>query len=346
MNQRQGKMDSGVIITVLICTALLVAIGAVLLVDATGRRGSGLSRAYELDAARIAQFDPNLILYREIEPAIATGFARSRALTLGSDGRLYVAGDEALRVLTDKGVVERVIGLPGAPRCVAVSSEGRMYVGMRTHVEVFDGQGRRLAAWESLGDTSYLTSIAVSGDNVFVADAGRAVVLYYDTTGKLIRRIGEKDPDRNIPGFIVPSAYFDLAVAPDGLLRVVNPGRTRIEAYTFRGDLEFSWGQNSMRIEGFCGCCNPVNFAMLPDGRYVTAEKGLIRVKIYDADGVFEGVVAGPDQLVEGGASRVFLSAQDAEASGFDVAVGPDGRIFVLDTIENIVRLFVEREKG
>lgn len=346
MNQRQGKMDSGVIITVLICTALLVAIGAVLLVDATGRRGSGLSRAYELDAVRLASFDPNLILYHEVGPPIATGFERSRALALGANGRFYIAGDKAVHVLSDKGILAQVIRLASEPHCVAVSAEGGLYVGLRDHVAVFDETGQRIVSWEPLGERSFLSSIVVARDDVFVADAGHAVVLRYDKTGKLIRRIGEKDPDRDIPGFIVPSPYFDLAVAPDGLLRVVNPGRTRIEAYTFRGDLEFFWGQNSIRIEGFCGCCNPANFAILPDGRYVTAEKGLIRVKIYDADGVFEGVVAGPDQLVEGGASRVFLSAQDAEASGFDVAADPDGRIFVLDTIENTVRLFVEKEKG
>ncbi|MBM3243119.1 hypothetical protein FJZ31_43220, partial [Candidatus Poribacteria bacterium] len=50
-------------------------------------------------------------------------------------------------------------------------------------------------------------------------------------------------------------------------------------------------GYLSMDIDGFCGCCNPVNFAMLPDGRFVTCEKGLPRVKIYDADGTFSGVV-------------------------------------------------------
>lgn len=346
MNQRQGKMDSRVAIGVLIGAALLVAIGTVLLVDATGRRGSGLSRAYELDAVRMARFDPNLILYEEIKPAIATRFSRSRALALGADGRLYVAGDEAIHVLTQDGSVERVIGLSSRPRCVAVSSEDHVYVGLRSYVEVFDKRGQHLASWESLGDRAFLSSLIVANDDVFVADAGNAVVLRYDKTGKLIRRIGEKDPDRNIPGLIVPSPYFDVALAPDGLLRVANPGRTRIEAYTFRGDMEFFWGENSISIEGFCGCCNPANFAILPDGRYVTVEKGLIRVKIYDADGVFESVVAGPDQLVEGGASRVFLSAQDAEASGFDVAVDADGRIFILDTIENSVRIFVEKEKG
>jgi hypothetical protein len=45
MNQPQGKTDSGVIIGALIGTAVLVAIGALLLVDTTGRGGSGLSDA-------------------------------------------------------------------------------------------------------------------------------------------------------------------------------------------------------------------------------------------------------------------------------------------------------------
>jgi hypothetical protein len=249
-------------------------------------------------------------------------------------------------VLTGKGVLERVIPLSGEPRCVTVPPDGRIYVGLRNHVEVFDEAGQRLAAWEPLGDRSFLSSIAVSKDDVFVADAGKAVVLHYDKTGKLIDLIGEKDSDRDIPGFLVPSPYFDLAIAPDGLLRVVSPGRTRVEAYTLDGDLEFFWGENSMRIKGFCGCCNPVNIAMLSDGSYVTAEKGLIRVKIYDPDGAFKCVVAGPDQLVEGGAARVFENAEDAEASGFDVAVDVEGRIFVLDTIENAVRTFVRNEKG
>ncbi|HPC95366.1 MAG TPA: NHL repeat-containing protein [Sedimentisphaerales bacterium] len=346
MNQPQGKTDSGVIIGVLIGTAVLVAIVAVLRVDTTGQSGSGLSDAYELDAVMMARFDPNLIAYREVEPAIATGFARSRALTLDGEGQLYIAGDKAVRVLSNKGTLEHVIAVSGEPRCVAVSSEGRVYVGLRNHVEVFDATGERLAAWEPLGDRSFLSSILVAGDSVFVADAGNAVVLRYDKTGKSINRIGEKDPSRDIPGFVVPSPYFDLALAPDGLLRVVSPGRTRVEAYTFDGDLEFSWGENSIRIHGFCGCCNPVNIAMLPDGRYVTAEKGLIRVKIYDAKGTFQSVVAGPEQLVKGGAARVFENAEDAEASGFDVAVDAAGRIYVLDTIENKVRIFVENQKG
>ncbi len=65
------------------------------------------------------------------------------------------------------------------------------------------------------------------------------------------------------------------------------------------GELEFAWGKPSAGIEGFCGCCNPVGLAMLPDGRCVTCEKGLPRVKVYSTEGVFESVVAGPETFPE-----------------------------------------------
>jgi len=344
MNRSQGKVETRIIVGVLMGAAVVVAVGALVLTDTMGEKGSGLSEAYNLDAARLARFDPNLILYEETGAPIPTGFGRSRALALDADGRLYVAGDEAVRVLSRTGNLERVISPSRQPHCVAVSPDGTLYIGLRDHVEVFDDAGQRLASWERLGARAFLTSLAVTRDSVLVADAGNTVVWRYDPAGTLIGRIGEKDAQRNIPGFHVPSPYFDIAIAPDGLLRVVNPGRLRIEAYTLNGDLEFWWGENSMSVEGFCGCCNPANIAVLPDGSYVTAEKGLIRVKVYGPDGSFQGVVAGPEQLVEGGAARVFESVDDAQASGFDLAVDAEGRIYVLDTIENTVRVFVKKE--
>ena len=346
MNAAQGKVDTGIIVGVLIAVAVVVAVGSLVLDDVLGEKGSGLSEAYNVDAAKLAAFDPNLLRYQETVPPIPTGFSRARGLALDAEGRFYVAGDEAIRVLSPTGNLERVISLSREPRCVAVAPDGKVYVGLRDHVEVFDVDGQRLASWEKLGLRAFLTSITVVKDHILVADAGNAAVVRYDATGTIIGRIGEKDAERNVPGLQVPSPYFDLAMAPDGLLRVVSPGRLRIEAYTLDGDLEFWWGENGRDIEEFCGCCNPVNFAMLPDGSYVTVEKGLIRVKVYDPDGVFQDVVAGPEELVEGGASRVFSNVDDAEASGFDVAVDADGRVYVLDTIENTIRVFARNEKG
>jgi hypothetical protein len=201
-----------------------------------------------------------------------------------------------------------------------------------------------LATWESLGEDAVLTSIAVSRNDVFVADSGDRIVVHYDAAGKLLNYIGEKDVDRNIPGFHIPSPYFDVAVGSDGLLRVANTGRMSIEAYTFGGDLEFSWGKASVKLEDFTPCCNPVNFAILGDDSFVTCEKGLTRVKIYDADGDFAGVVAGPEQLVEGGTCRICYIPAQCQKGGFDVAVDAEGRVFVLDTVKNVVRIFSRKK--
>jgi hypothetical protein len=325
----------------LIFGAIVVGIFALARFDATGKKGSGLGSEFAYDIEDLSHIDPNLIVCEQVGVSINTGFANSRGIAVGTDGSIYVAGDKAIRVFAENGTLLNELELEDSPGCLAIANSGKIYIGMKDHVEVLDAKGKRLTSWQTLGDKAVLTSIAVLKNDVFVADAGNRIVLRYDTAGSLIRQIGRKDESRNIPGFVIPSPYFDLAVGPDGLLRVTDPGRHRIEAYTFNGDLEFWWGEFSADIEGFCGCCNPVNFAMLPDGSFVTCEKGLVRVKIYDAEGGFGGVVAGPEQLSLDSMTIICETPAECESGGFDVAVDKTGRILVLDTINNVVRTFV-----
>jgi len=353
MSRRTGITNIEILVGVLVVLAVIIGTVAVVRLDTTGEKGSGLGTEFIYDVKDLAKIDPNLILYEESAGVISTGLKTARAVAIDLEGRVCVAGDKVIRIFADSGDLVREVKLADSPRCLTVANDGKFYIGMKEHVEVYDGRGKRLATWQSLGDDAVLTSIAVSKSDVFVADAGNRIVIHYDTAGKLINRIGAKDKDKDIPGFVVPSPYFDLAVARDGLLRVTNPGNHRIEAYTFEGDLEFSWGRFSSNVEGFCGCCNPVNFAILrgsrsagTDDSFVTCEKGLTRVKIYDVEGAFVGVVAGPEQLVEGGAARIDEWASEGKAIGFDVAVDAAGRIFVLDTIKNVVRIFTKIKAG
>jgi hypothetical protein len=352
MNTKQNTTVVTILIGALIALAVVVAVVALVRLDTTGKKGSGLGKEYlyEIDTT----IDPNLILYEESPEHFVTGFKAARAIAIDSKGNMYIAGDKAISihgyVVGDKGSIALSSGgdLPGSikltdmPRCLTVADDGKIYVGMKDHVEVYDSRGKRLAIWASLGERAVLTSIAVSRGNVFIADAGNRIVLRYDTTGRLINRIGDKDEARNIPGFVIPSPYFDLAVRRDELLRVVNPGLHRIEAYTLDGDLEFWWGKYSLSVEGFCGCCNPANFAVLADDSFVTCEKGLARIKIYDPEGAFVGVVAGPEQL--GVTPHICATPAQCQSGGFDVAVDEHGRIFVLDTINNVVKIFTRKK--
>jgi hypothetical protein len=339
-----GKIDTRWGVAALVVAAIVIAAVAVLRLDTTGEKGSTLSAEYAYDLRELAKVDPSLILYAQSGPSISTSFKQSRAVALDASGRMYVAGDRAIRVFGSTGNFERMIELPGEPRCLTIAKDGSIYVGLEDHIEIFNAEGKSVASWDSLGDEAVLTSIARYEDSIFVADAGHRVALHYDAAGTLVGHIGEKDPDKDIPGFVIPSPHFDLAVSRDGLLRVANPGRNRIETYTPDGNLEFWWGQRSVKIEGFCGCCNPVNFALLPDGGFVTSEKGLVRVKIYNSDGGFVGVVAGPAQLTDGSFMKTCETPEECQGPGFDVAAGADGRIYVLDTTENVVRIFSRKE--
>ncbi len=326
-----------------VAVAIVVATVVVLRRDVAGRLGSGLPETFDYRLDDIKKIDPALILYRQTGE-IALAFKELRAIGVGPDDRIYVAGDQRIQIFEPSGTPVQEFAMEGEPRCLAAAGPhhelpGRLYVGMKNRVEVFDASGKRVSSWEDLGPKAILSSIAVAEHDVFVADAGNRIVLRYDPGGKLLRKIGQRDPDKNIRGFVIPSPYFDLALTADGLLRVVNPGSHRIEAFTFNGDLEAFWGKHGQAVDRFSGCCNPTHIAVLPDGRFVTSEKGIPRVKIYSAEGEFLGVVVGPDALAP---SETILeeTRPDHRLPVFDIAADSRGRVLVLDPLIRKIRIF------
>lgn len=302
-------------------------------------QGRALGKEFTYDADSLLMTDPRFIEYEETGK-LDVGGKDIQGLFLSANRQLYVAVDNRIVLFSPDGSRSRDFNLPESPRCVAVSPEGLMWVGFKRHVEVLDAQGVRKAKWDDAGEKAILTSIAVANEHVFVADAGNRIVLHYDRSGKLLGKIGKKDARRNVPGFIVPSPYFDLEVGPEGLLWVANTGRHQIEAYTFDGDLEYAWGEASTALSGFCGCCNPIHFTRLPDGRFVTSEKGIPRVKVYSAKGAFESVVAGPEQF-----PRYRANTSIVNPAGLDVAADSAGRVWVADSMTGAVRAFSRIKK-
>ena len=263
----------------------------------------------------------------------------SRHLVIGPDDRLYLAAGNAVLVMTQAGGHERELSLEAPVRCVAVADDGTTFVGLGNKIVAFNPAGKRTETWEIPGERTWLTGLAVGTHDLFAADAGNRVILRFDRAGKLLGRIGEKNAGRDIPGFVVPSPYFSVAIHPDGLLRVNNPGRHRVEAYTFDGDFEGAWGVASARIDGFCGCCNPIRLAPLPDGRIVTCEKGMPRVKIYSAAGEFESVVAATSAFPENAQFGSGKRDPEAALAGLSAAVDSHGRIAILDHVTGEIHI-------
>ena len=291
---------------------------------------------FAYDVSRFSRTDPQQIAWTEVSRQ-ACPVRATRRLAVGADGVLAVAAGQQL-VWLRAGEWRSSADLGGRVGAAAALADGTWLVALRDRVLTVDAAGTRRTAWEPLGGKSWLTAITVAGDDVWVADAGQRVLLRYDRAGKLLARVGAKAADGTAPGFVLPSPFLDVRMHPDGLLRVNNPGRHRIEAYTRDGHCEQFWGEPSAAIAGFCGCCNPIALALLPDGRIVTGEKGLPRVKVYRADGSFESVVAGPETFPEN--ARRGADPEDRSRWGLDVAVDPAGRIAVLDRLTAEVRLY------
>jgi sugar lactone lactonase YvrE len=304
------------------------------------RKEPGASLQYNIN--KYTQIDPALIKFAETG-RITSAIPELRAITAGSNNNIYLTGKNALEVYTLEGTLQEHITLPDTPNCLAVSKDGTVFLGMPSHVVVLDSKGNVVATWAELGGHPYITSIAIQGQDIFVADAGNRVVLRYDQEGKQLAQIGEKDEARDIPGLVIPSPYFDLAVNAEDALWVVNPGRLGLEQYRNNGDLVRSWYTPSMKIEGFTGCCNPTHIAFQADGSMVTAEKGLSRIKIYDSEGKFDCVVT-----TFGAEQDVTDKQVDGEQASLvrDIAVDARNRILVLDAKQKAVLIFERKEEA
>ncbi len=283
-------------------------------------------------------FEYNIERYKESETSLVHFSEGDRipldlpyvyGLAVGPDDNIYISGDEAIHIFSSEGILQSSISVAEPAHCLAVDNNRDVYVGMNDHVEVYGLDGEKKAVWESTAEEAIFTSIALSKDFVFVADAGNLIVWKFDKTGNLLQRIGEKDENKDVPGFIIPSPYFDVAVDPDGFLWAANTGRHSLENFTLDGGFRTSWGESSMDIEGFCGCCNPSHFIILEDGSFITSEKGLARIKVYNQIGEMVSIVAGPDQFIEG-------------TVGLDLAVDSAQRILVLDPKQKLVRIFTK----
>jgi sugar lactone lactonase YvrE len=308
---------------------LLLAVIAYMTRDLFFIRSAKEKNPYDFGMDRLRTSDSSLLCFSEVltfSPAVE----EIHGISSTAAGTICVAGSGGVELFSPEGKPLKRLPVEGTVQCLSITPYQTFLLGMTDHVVIMDSGGTILQQWEPVSSKSLITSLATNGSDVFVADAGERIVYRYDFNGRLIGRIGEQDSVRGIPGFVIPSGYFDLAIGRDEELWVVNPGRHLLEAFRPDGTLISTWGESSTSVDGFCGCCNPSHIVVLPDGSFVTSEKGIERIKLIRPSGEFNCLVATPDQFDEG-------------TKGIDLAVDPQGRILVLDPVRKQVRIFASK---
>jgi hypothetical protein len=308
---------------------LSLAIVFIIAKDFIGKKaGKNIENPYKYDVDEYRKVDTTTVLYKEsitfpVKEELLTGIAVSGKL-------IHIVSVKYLLTYDYSGNELSRTELQDTANCITIGPDNTLWVGMLHSVSSFDVKGKVLGQWKSFGERSVITSLAVTDSTVYVADAGNRIVYRCNLSGEVLSRIGEKDESKGVPGYIIPSPYFDLAIDDSGFLWVANTGRHTLENYNKDGSIRTSWGKASLKIDGFCGCCNPAEFTMLPDNSFVTSEKGMPRIKLYDQHGVLKGIVASPDMFGDG-----FRAPE--------VAVDTEERILALDYDRKQVRIFVKK---
>ena len=299
----------------------------IVIIDISGSRPEKRGEnPFALEVDDFMSVDPDQILYRETKniKLLADEYYGIDV----SDSEIFITADNYLQVLSLNGVELRKIVLP-EPGGVVLKHQDELLIGFRSYIASYNLEGRLINEFPYIGDSAVVTSIAVIEDNIFVADAGNRQVLRYGFNGNLINSFKGKREADDLHGFIIPSPYFDVA-NNDGDLWVVNPGMHALENYSLEGDLRGYWEKANNTPEGFAGCCNPAYIDVMPNGSFVTSEKGIVRIKVFEQSGKLTGFVAEPSKFEEDGHAP-------------DIAVGADGVIYALDFDRKLIRVFEKK---
>jgi hypothetical protein len=313
------------IVLIVLALAIVIIIGK----DFIGKKaGKYIANPYEYNIDEFRKVDSTKILYVEkLHFPVKVNYWAGIAV---SDSTIIVATDNQLLEFNYSGKLTFSQEIIDTASCVTIDENRQVWVGMSHYVVMYDQNGTLVKRWNSFGEKAIFTSLAVSGEDVYVADAGNRVVYQCNTNGQIVQKIGEKNEQKGVPGFVIPSPYFDVAIDDNGFLWAANTGRHVFENYNRDGSLRTSWGVTSFKIEGFSGCCNPAHFAIMDDNSFITSEKGMPRIKLYDQHGQFIGVVAPP--------------AAFTGSLAPDIAVDSQHRVIVLDFERQQVLIF-ERKR-
>ncbi len=313
------------IIVIFLIVVTLIIIGVVVFDFSSSRPDKRKGNPYEYSVDEYKSVNKNLVKYKEIKQ-IKINAEKPHALSY-SDNKIYCLADNYLQVLNLSGKQLLKKTFNDIPRCVTQMGKDKIVVGFKNYISIITKNGKIVQTSAPETGKSIFTSVDFNEPTIYIADAGERKVLLYNLKAEKIGEFEGESGASVLHGFIIPSPYFDLAVNKKNELWVVNPGMHALQNYLDDGSLMDFWEKSSIEIDGFSGCCNPAHFTFLPNGNFVTSEKGLVRIKEYSPTGELISVVAPPEKFEENGQAP-------------DLTSDENGTILALDFDKKVIRFF------
>ncbi len=227
-----------------------------------------------------------------------------KAVAVTGTGDLYIGGDSFIACYDSN--LNRIWNIKTPDIITSMSFNSNiLYASTRETILLVNTKGEIIEEWGPYEKDPVITSVSSNDDYVAFADAANKRIFILKKNGEVIYMVGQAGDK-----FIIPSPYFDVALAGGNTLIVANTGNHRVETWTFDGRLIDYFGTPGLAPEAFCGCCNPAHFYLTPEG-LITAEKGINRIKILKPTGEFVEFVSSKNDFVA--SAPLDIASQDGK---------------------------------
>jgi WD40 repeat protein len=243
-----------------------------------------------------------------------------KAVTVTPSGKIILGGDSFVSCYDKELKLIWNVKTP-APVTALANFNDTVFASTMEQILVMSPSGSILTEWGPFEDSCIITSVSSNLKFVAFADAGNKMVFILDKGGEVKKIVGQNDEK-----FVIPSPYFDVALDNDNNLFVANPGNHRVETRTIDGVLKSYFGEAGTAPGLFCGCCAPPHFALIPEG-FVTAEKGINRIKILNKKGEFVEFVNSKNNFIK----SVPLDLASADGITIYAANPADSKLYVFN---------------
>lgn len=212
----------------------------------------------------------------EFEPNLG----KLKTIATSTSSFIFIGGEQF--VAKYKSDLTPVWALPTKKTVTGMAVSGdTVFASTWESILVISPDGKMITEWGPFEDSSAIVSVSANKSLVAFSDAQHKIVTIIDKKGNMLKQLGLSGEP-----FIIPSFYFEVDLTDDNQIYIANTGKSRIELRNLDGSIVSTIGEPGNSPGYFCGCCNPSHFIRI-NGGFITAEKGINRIKIIDNKGAF-----------------------------------------------------------